>query len=461
MAARTRKSAHAPRTGAQTPAPQLSPVGMHAPLPAGDTQLRTDEPQTRTVAPQVLEWAQKSDNKHTDEPLTRTVVPQAPAPPLSTDAQAIARATPAAPPARRGPRTARAERIVAERPLGHDEQAVLAGERPDASFLAGLLSPETRRAYQTDLELLAAFLRGAGLPDFDYRAPDLHLAAVTRDHLEAYRVWLQKHYRPATANRRLSVARHFFSLAMESGLLQVNPAADLKGVKGVDQGTARPLPPERLQALLDAIPRDTLPGLRDYAMIRLAARVGLRRAEVCALRVGDFHPEQCVNDFVPLTVRGKGNKRREVGVPLPVYHAVCNWLLTAGTDPRDPRQAGRPVFVRVRRRGPRQGPIEWAADWNRPLTTQAFWDVLQTHTRAAFGAAEDIDFATTGGGAPTGAGRLRPHDLRRYFITQALEHGARLERVQYHVGHADPRTTLRYHTRLANISESPAGLVDD
>jgi|GEM_PF-631460 integrase/recombinase XerD len=415
-------------------------------VPHGGASTQPSPARDQTLLPMVNTPASSPDTK---------------AQPFFADAQTTALTTTSTAPAPRGRRAYRAEHIVAARPLGRDEQAVLSGERPDQSLLAGLMSPETRRAYQTDLELLAAFLRNAGLEGFDYRKPELYLAAVTRDHLEAYRVWLQKHYRPSTANRRLSVVRHFFSLAMETGLLQVNPAADLKGVKGADQGTARPLLPERLQALLDAIPRDTLPGLRDYAMIRLAARVGLRRAEVCALRVGDFHPEQCVNDFVPLTVRGKGNKRREVGVPLPVYHAVYNWLVAAGTNPHDSHHAQRPVFVRLRRHGPRQGPSEWVADWSRPLTTQAFWNILQIHTRTAFGTPQDIDFATANHRHYDNISRLRPHDLRRYFITQALEHGARLERVQYHVGHADPRTTLRYHTRLANISESPAGLVDD
>ena len=39
---------------------------------------------------------------------------------------------------------------------------------------------------------------------------------------------------------------------------------------------------------------------------------------------------------------------------------------------------------------------------------------------------------------------LSPHGLRASFVTLALEGGAKLEQVQYAVGHADSRTTEHY-----------------
>jgi integrase/recombinase XerD len=43
-----------------------------------------------------------------------------------------------------------------------------------------------------------------------------------------------------------------------------------------------------------------------------------------------------------------------------------------------------------------------------------------------------------------GAGEIRPHSLRVFFITGAREAGVALEDVQDAAGHADPRTTRRY-----------------
>ena len=46
---------------------------------------------------------------------------------------------------------------------------------------------------------------------------------------------------------------------------------------------------------------------------------------------------------------------------------------------------------------------------------------------------------------------LTPHGLRAGFITLALEDGAPLRKVQYAAGHANPRTTERYHLRKLNL----------
>ncbi len=50
--------------------------------------------------------------------------------------------------------------------------------------------------------------------------------------------------------------------------------------------------------------------------------------------------------------------------------------------------------------------------------------------------------------------RISPHALRATFITLALDGHAPLHKVQYAVGHADPRTTERYHTTKANIEDA-------
>ena len=54
----------------------------------------------------------------------------------------------------------------------------------------------------------------------------------------------------------------------------------------------------------------------------------------------------------------------------------------------------------------------------------------------------------------TGSHPLTPHDLRATFITLALEGKAPLEKVQYAAGHADPRTTERYHIRKDNLDNN-------
>jgi integrase/recombinase XerD len=54
---------------------------------------------------------------------------------------------------------------------------------------------------------------------------------------------------------------------------------------------------------------------------------------------------------------------------------------------------------------------------------------------------------------------LSPHSLRATFVTLALEGGARLDQVQYAVGHADPRTTERYQKRKLNLDRHAVDFV--
>ena len=55
--------------------------------------------------------------------------------------------------------------------------------------------------------------------------------------------------------------------------------------------------------------------------------------------------------------------------------------------------------------------------------------------------------------------KLTPHGLRATFVTLALEGGAKLEQVQYAVGHADPRTTERYHKRKLNLDNNAVDFI--
>ena len=54
-------------------------------------------------------------------------------------------------------------------------------------------------------------------------------------------------------------------------------------------------------------------------------------------------------------------------------------------------------------------------------------------------------------GRQLGFKRLHPHALRAVFISEALRGGASLDSVQAAASHADPRTTLKYDRRAADL----------
>lgn len=112
-------------------------------------------------------------------------------------------------------------------------------------------------------------------------------------------------------------------------------------------------------------------GLRDYALLMLLARLGLRASEVAGLRLDDFDWPAAL-----VTAKVKGGGRLRLPIPADVGHAVVAYLRR--------RPAGatcRELFVQVR-----GAP--------RPMTSRAVTQVVARHA------------------ARVGLGVVRAHRLR-------------------------------------------------
>jgi integrase/recombinase XerD len=79
--------------------------------------------------------------------------------------------------------------------------------------------------------------------------------------------------------------------------------------------------------LLDAPPADTLKGVRDRAILAALLYHGMRREEVCGLRVKDLQSRQGVMHF---RVRGKRAKIRFVPVNAAAQRMIEEYLMLAG-----------------------------------------------------------------------------------------------------------------------------------
>ena len=91
--------------------------------------------------------------------------------------------------------------------------------------------------------------------------------------------------------------------------------------------------------LLAGCDRETAVGLRDYAVLSLLARLGLRGAEAAGLQFGDIDWRAG-----EITVTGKGSRAERLPLPAAAGEALAAWL----TDGR-PQCGSRAVFVTVRR----------------------------------------------------------------------------------------------------------------
>ncbi|MCE3605873.1 site-specific tyrosine recombinase XerD [Massilia sp. P8910] len=268
----------------------------------------------------------------------------------------------------------------------------------DQLWLEQGLAKNSIDAYRRDLRLFARWLQ--------VKSPALaSLHAAGPSDLEAYFSDRHAESKPSTANRRLSVLKRFYQLALRNKEVPADPCLQMASAKQ-PQRFVHTLTEAQVEALLAAPDVSTPLGLRERTMLELMYASGLRVSELVTLKV----MELSLNDGV-LRITGKGSKTRLV----PFGQVARQWIERYLKDARGIILNGQmddALFVTAR---------------GGPMTRQMFWILIKKHAGSA------------GITAP-----LSPHTLRHAFATHLLNHGADLRVVQLLLGHADISTTQIY-----------------
>jgi site-specific recombinase XerD len=169
-------------------------------------------------------------------------------------------------------------------------------------------------------------------------------------------------------------------------------------------GLPRALEAEQVHALLDSCDRLTVAGIRDFAILTMLVRLGLRRGEVASLRLDDI--DWRAGEII---VRGKGQRIERLPLPADVGEAIAVYL----RDARPPGFSGRELFVRIK--APR-----------RPLTAGGVTQVVVSASKRA------------------GLGEVTAHRLRHTAATELLRAGAPLHEIGELLRHRSVLTTAIY-----------------
>ncbi len=105
-----------------------------------------------------------------------------------------------------------------------------------------------------------------------------------------------------------------------------------------DRGPSRGLEPAQVARLLAGCDRRTSAGRRDFAILTVLARLGLRANEVATLRLDDVDWRAG-----EITVHGKGNRTDRLPMPVDVGQAIAGYCLRGRH-----RGSCRALFVQVR-----------------------------------------------------------------------------------------------------------------
>ena len=134
----------------------------------------------------------------------------------------------------------------------------------------------------------------------------------------------------------VTALRSFLRYLLYRGAIDTDLAACVPGIATWSlSNVPKYLPADQIQRVLDACNRDTAAGKRDYAILLLLARLGLRAGEVAALTLDDIDWEAGV-----ITVRGKGKRVAQMPLPVEVGTAMAGYIQTR------PSCSTRHVFIR-------------------------------------------------------------------------------------------------------------------
>ena len=168
---------------------------------------------------------------------------------------------------------------------------------------------------------------------------------------------------------------------------------------------------EEADAILRVPDRRTLHGKRDYAILLTLLTTGLRKSEICSLKIGDLktYRNQPVIDVI-----GKGQRFRRIPLDSKTLVAIQDYSKANGngTNP------DHPIFYTLGKHGPYEG---------KPLTPKAVDCLIKSvATKALI------------------KKRIHPHVIRHTFATTLLDKGNDLRTVQALMGHSHIRTTEAY-----------------
>lgn len=266
-------------------------------------------------------------------------------------------------------------------------------------------SPRTIENYKLYLERFIDF------------AGDIDVAKITSETIRKYRLWLNRYKNSNTGEELLLITQNYHLIALRGLLTYLSQrdisslAADKIALPKTVRKQVTFLHYDEVVRLIEQIPLDNEPGLRDRAIIELLFSSGLRVSEL--VNLNRDHINLARREFM---VRGKGQKDRPVFVSMSAAEHVKNYL--------DARSDSLPaLFISYSRRLTKPSV---SGDYRR-LGARSIQRMVSHYARLA-GITKHVS----------------PHTMRHSFATDLLMNGADLRAVQSMLGHSNIATTQIY-----------------
>lgn len=293
-------------------------------------------------------------------------------------------------------------------------------------FLACLDAKErTKEAYRKSLRVFEIWISDKGIKN------------PQREHILAYKDFLQsktivgndgniKSLSSLTVSAYLTALRRFF-MFLEGEKIYPNIAKDIKGLKRPRGFLKENLTKDEAKRLLDGIKMNAVNSLRDFAIINLMLRTGLRTIEIVRATIGDIGRE---GGETVLRVWGKGRDSKDEFVILTEasYKPILDYL-----QERKTTNTSEPLFASQSNR-----------NTTAPLTTRSLRRIIEARLKA-------VGLKTS---------KVTAHSLRHTSATLALLNGADILQVKCMLRHSDINTTMNYAHNLDRLAKGAEKHID-
>ena len=256
------------------------------------------------------------------------------------------------------------------------------------------------RLRTAELKLFLHFLHSTKARKLtEIQTVDLSEFILTRDHLQ-----------PKSVARVVSDLRCFLRFLTMRGILQRDLSAQLPKIRVRQDATIPSVwHPELVARLLVAVDRSSAKGKRDYAILLLACRLGLRAGDIRTLKLEDLHWDESI---IKIT-QAKTDELLNLPLTNEVGEALIDYLKSGR-----PQTTHREVFLKVR------PPFS-------PFTENNLYHIV-TYWRLLSG----ITFRSSQ--------KRGLHSLRHTLATRLLEKGTPFTTIAEILGHASLESTRIY-----------------
>lgn len=259
--------------------------------------------------------------------------------------------------------------------------------------------PRTVETYQKALRQFFRYMA-----DNDIKKP-------SRDDVLNYRELLRTSgYKPGTITTYIISLRQFFKWTEAAGLYP-DIAANVKGAKIERSHKKDPLTSTQAKAVFTGIDRDTLAGVRDYAILAVMTTGGLRTIEIIRANIDDM---RTLGNETVLYIQGKGRDEKSEYIKL---STTAEKAIRAYLTKRGRTSGNAPLFASISNNSK-----------GERMTTRSISRIVKDRL---------ID-------AGLNSERLTAHSLRHTAATLNLLNGGTIDETQQLLRHSNINTTMIY-----------------